>query len=931
MLKHDAICRALGAAWVAIFVVSLLLPLGTPTSAQTADSPGLPSAQATEPSTTDELAASPAEPPIRLSQLSAAGDLAADEVASQGTPPTTPAPAPSSRAATATLEVRQGQVEVSPPGSTEWGPAQTDTPLAEGTRVRTLSSGSARIVYSDGSRSELSPNTGVVLWMLQQTDSGQPVVRLVQASGTTLHRVRPLTDAAARFEVETVAGTASVRGTDLGISERRTSPDAPKEFLFQNVSTPAGGDPVEVTADASVLGAEGAAAAATPCPTPAPLPPGAQPPAGAPTPCPPAAAQAVGNLRVTILGGQEVLATQGRGLGPVMGLGRNAQIAQTTQSQVSNRAGAQQAAQLAQQMLPRAAQGAFQSLPLGGPPVPPPLLGAPPVGFFGGGTVAPGFVPPFVPPVVPPAPTFTPVVLCATITPVPGTATSTPTRTNTPVPTATSTGTVTPTLTPSPTLTPTTTPSPTPTFPPFVTGSPAPLCTPGPGTVIPLPTTTATPTRTATATPLLFGPTDVQVTHDRDGDQLGGGNDRVFVALRNANQVTFIDPNVLGPGGQPGNRYATVSLPAGSLPEGLAFSREVRGAGVLAVVFTANTGAGTVSMITNATSITPSVVQTINLSDNNQPAVLAPGATTVQTGVPVPVDLVAHTYGDPVTRVFVTDRGRDQIHIIDVAPLGPSGTLNMTFVGRIQLPPGADPEGIDVCVGCGGTAGVDLVFWANRGLNTVSFFNVLNPATISTIGAVGAPGVTITVPAGTFSNPTGVEVRTAAPRTQYLYVTNFGAPAPATPNPAQTSSAAASTAILDTRCAGLGGTAVCAGGPAVGSLVAGTSGAQGSFRAAAKALNIGAGPGNLVYVTNRGPAANLVTIYTVPQNPTPGGALGAITPTTAVNLASNTPPGLQPYGVDFLEDLNRAFVGNFGSNSVTVINDNVLLNPAITQ
>ena len=64
----------------------------------------------------------------------------------------------------------------------------------------------------------------------------------------------------------------------------------------------------------------------------------------------------------------------------------------------------------------------------------------------------------------------------------------------------------------------------------------------------------------------------------------------------------------------------------------------------------------------------------------------------------------------------------------------------------------------------------------------------------------------------------------------------------------------------------------------------------------------------------------------------PGGLIGnAVAPTNVFNLAANVPPGVQPFGVDFLEDLNRAYVGNYTSNSVTVISDNILINPAITQ
>lgn len=895
-----------------MFVSSLLLPLGGPTSAQTADSPRLPSPSAAA----AEEAAVVVEPPIRLSQLASAEGLAPPEespsAAVVGGGTAAVASAPSAQAATATLEIRQGQVEISPPGSTEWAPAQSGATLTEGTRVRTLSSGSARIVFSDGSRSDLSPNSGVVLWVLQQASSGQPIVRIVQASGTTLNKVEALTDAAARFEIETVAGTASARSGSLGVSERRTPAGAAREFLFQNVSTPAGGDPVEVVADPSVLAAE-----ATPCPTPPPGMAGMMTPT--PTPCP---ASVAANVRVTILGGQEVLATEGRGLGPVMALGRNAQLAQNLQSQVSGQAAAQQAAQLAQQMGYQAAQGAYQSLPLGGPPLPP-LLGGPPFGGFPGAPFGgfPGFgggvLPPFVPSPVPPPPTATPVVLCATITPVPPTATPPATATATATATPTPTGTLTPTITLTPSPTPTTTPSPTATFPPFFLGTPPPLCTPGPGTV--LPTATATPTRTPTPgpsptpTPRLFGPTDVEVTHNTQGGQLGGGNDRVFVALFSADQVAFIDPtnNFV---------YNRVSLPAGSRPYGLAFTDVLRNV-PRQTLFTANSGNGTVSAIDVATG---TVVSTIAL---NQAGVSGPPIAAV----PVPIDLVAHSFGDPITRVYVTDRANNVIHVLD-ATAGPSGTAVLSFVTRIAV--GVAPEGIDVCVNCGGS-GVDFVVVANRNSNTLSFINPINN-TVS---------LTLALPAG--FNPTGIEVRTADPQSRLLYVTGFGTPAPAAINPAETGTGT-TTAVIDTRCVFPTGPVPNCGSPIVG-LLQNPPGVLGPFRVAAKALNFGspAGtlPGNRVYVTNRGATTSLVTIFNVPQGGAPGLAPGAVippsgpTPTpipvggpfpTVLPVATAT-AGPLPFGVDFVEDVNRAFVANFGGNSVTVIEGLVRVNPDITQ
>ena len=56
----------------------------------------------------------------------------------------------------------------------------------------------------------------------------------------------PVFDPSGRSEVETPAATAFVRGTDLRISQPPSTPTGARRFLFQNLSTPPGGSPVEV-------------------------------------------------------------------------------------------------------------------------------------------------------------------------------------------------------------------------------------------------------------------------------------------------------------------------------------------------------------------------------------------------------------------------------------------------------------------------------------------------------------------------------------------------------------------------------------------------------------------------------------------------------------------------------------------------------------
>ena len=142
-------------------------------------------------------------------------------------------------------------------------------PVTEGFRIRTDASGSARLVYLEGSVTTIGPNSGILVQRLQQTEGGNPIVRLFQNAGTTLHRVLQLTDAAASYEVETPAATAFVRGTELVVQEFRprlasaptsdslrllsaSAQGEPQAFLLQNVSTPCGRDPVPVIAKRAV-------------------------------------------------------------------------------------------------------------------------------------------------------------------------------------------------------------------------------------------------------------------------------------------------------------------------------------------------------------------------------------------------------------------------------------------------------------------------------------------------------------------------------------------------------------------------------------------------------------------------------------------------------------------------------------------------------
>jgi hypothetical protein len=202
--------------------------------------------------------------------------------------------------------------------------------------VRTGPGASAQLVYFEGTVVEVQASTGLLVQRLERSPEGNLVTRLFQSAGSTLSRVTQLADPAAQFEIETPAATALVRGTELVVQERSAAADGAERFLFQNVTDPPGGNPVDV------CGGPGVAFLPPGTPTPVPAPGG------------------VGTCR-TIRGGEETLATAGQGPGQVVPAGTTAQQQQQQQQQAQQRQAQQQAQALAAAQSQAAQAGAAQA------------------------------------------------------------------------------------------------------------------------------------------------------------------------------------------------------------------------------------------------------------------------------------------------------------------------------------------------------------------------------------------------------------------------------------------------------------------------------------------------------------------------------------------------------------------------------------------
>ncbi len=130
-----------------------------------------------------------------------------------GVRPLAGAVVPQEQGSQATLETRRPDVQWSPAGAGAWQSVPDRQVVMAGDRVRTGPGAEARLVYFEGTVTEIGPETGLLVQRLERGADGNLVTSLFQTIGTTVSHVIRLADRAADFEVETPAATAFVRGT----------------------------------------------------------------------------------------------------------------------------------------------------------------------------------------------------------------------------------------------------------------------------------------------------------------------------------------------------------------------------------------------------------------------------------------------------------------------------------------------------------------------------------------------------------------------------------------------------------------------------------------------------------------------------------------------------------------------------------------------
>jgi len=126
---------------------------------------------------------------------------------------TTPTVPPITHSTLTMLSITEGNVFVMKAGTDSWIEAQVGMSLEPGDMVKSGNSSGAQITFFDGSTIDLQADTEVEIASLNISDTGSTTIGLKQVIGDTVSRVTKLVDSASRYEVETTAGVAAVRGS----------------------------------------------------------------------------------------------------------------------------------------------------------------------------------------------------------------------------------------------------------------------------------------------------------------------------------------------------------------------------------------------------------------------------------------------------------------------------------------------------------------------------------------------------------------------------------------------------------------------------------------------------------------------------------------------------------------------------------------------
>ncbi|HEX7976748.1 MAG TPA: DUF5666 domain-containing protein [Anaerolineales bacterium] len=122
-------------------------------------------------------------------------------------------------AQTAALMDVSGQVEVASSAlANDWKPVANTDRVHSGARIRTLAASEATLVFFDGTRTTLGPDSDLTLTRVDGDWGNVLRVILTQNAGNTSHSVVPLKGSKSSFMVFTPSGAASVHGTRFSVA-----------------------------------------------------------------------------------------------------------------------------------------------------------------------------------------------------------------------------------------------------------------------------------------------------------------------------------------------------------------------------------------------------------------------------------------------------------------------------------------------------------------------------------------------------------------------------------------------------------------------------------------------------------------------------------------------------------------------------------------
>jgi hypothetical protein len=116
----------------------------------------------------------------------------------------------------AVLSMNEGNVLVMKPDTGTWIEVEVGMILEKGDIIKADDNSNAVITFFEGSTIELKANTEIeVVNLAPAREDGPRTILLNQKIGETISRVTKLIDPADRYEVETPAGIAAVKGTNM--------------------------------------------------------------------------------------------------------------------------------------------------------------------------------------------------------------------------------------------------------------------------------------------------------------------------------------------------------------------------------------------------------------------------------------------------------------------------------------------------------------------------------------------------------------------------------------------------------------------------------------------------------------------------------------------------------------------------------------------